>query len=79
MAGTVRRQLMFTSAKAKSRPLLQVDPLDGGDDALWIGGPDEGFRIGVGLGDEAVDGELQVNDGLEDAAFEALDGVEPGC
>ena len=37
---------------------------------------------------KAVDGELQVNDGLEDAAFEALarklgeealDGVEPGC
>ena len=61
---------------------------DSGEDALWIGGPDEGFRIGVGLGDEAVDGELQVNDGLEDAAFEALarklgeealDGVEPGC
>ena len=60
--------------------------LHGGEDAFWVGSPDEGFWIGVGLGDEAVDSELQVNDGLEDAALEALarelgeeafDGVEP--
>jgi hypothetical protein len=43
---------------------------------------------GVDIGDEAVDGELQVNDGLEYAALEPLarelgeepfDRVEPGC
>jgi len=36
---------------------------DSGEDALWVGGPDEGFGIGVCLSDEAVDGDLQVNDG----------------
>ena len=60
--------------------------LDGGEDALWIGRPDERLGIFVGIGDEAVDGELQVDDGLEHAALEALarklgeealDGVEP--
>src|SRR3954471_13594456 len=61
--------------------------LDGGEDAFGVGGPDEGFGIGVGLGHEAVDGELQVDDGLEDAALETLacelgeetfNGVKPG-
>jgi hypothetical protein len=50
--------------------------------------PNEGFGVGVGIGDEAVDGELQVNDGLEYAALEPLarelgekpfDRVESGC
>jgi hypothetical protein len=43
-------------------------------------------RVCIGLGDEAVDGGLQVDDGAEDSALEAmsaelgeeaLDGVEP--
>ena len=60
---------------------------DGGEDAFGVGGPDEGFGIGVGLGHEAVDGELQVDDGLEDAALETLacelgeeafNGIKPG-
>jgi hypothetical protein len=47
---------------------------------------DEGFGIGVCLGDEVVDGDLQVNDGPEHASLEAtarelgeeaFDGVEP--
>ena len=43
-------------------------------------GPDEGFRIGFGLGHEAVDGELQVDDGLEDAALEmAGDSHDNAC
>jgi len=33
-------------------------------------GPDEGFRVGILLGCEAVDGSLQDDDGVEDAAFE---------
>ena len=54
---------------------------------VGVGGPDEGLGIGIGLGEEAVDGGLKVDDGAEDAAFEAsagelgeeaLDGIEPG-
>ena len=58
----------------------------GGDDFVWIGGPDEGPGLLVVVGDEAVDGGLEVDDALEDTALEAalgedgeeaLDGVEP--
>ena len=61
---------------------------DGGDDFVGIGGPCEGFGLGVVLVEEAVDGGLKVGDGAEDAALqaplgqdgeEALDGVEPGA
>ena len=61
---------------------------DSGEDALWIGGPYEGFGIGVCLGDEVVYGDLQVNDGPEHASLEAaarelgeeaFDRIEPGC
>jgi hypothetical protein len=59
---------------------------DGGDDFVWIGGPGEGPGSVVSLGEEAVDGGLEVDDRSEDAAFEpalgevgeeAFDGVEP--
>ena len=49
-------------------------------------GPDEGLRLSVGLGDEAIDGGLQIDDRFEYAAFqptarelgeETLDGVRP--
>ena len=62
--------------------------IDSGDDAVWFGGPDEGFGIVVGLGDEAVDGDMQVVDGAKDTAFqppagelgkEAFNCVQPGC
>lgn len=61
---------------------------DGSDDAVGVSGPGEGLGVLVGLIDEAVDGSLQVDEGVEDAAFEtssaelgeeALDGVEPGA
>ncbi len=48
--------------------------LDGGDDAVGVGGPDEGFGVMVGLGDEAVDGGLQVGDGTEHAPLEPASG-----
>ena len=60
---------------------------DGGDDFVWIGSRCEGFWLCVGFGEEAVDGGLEVDDGSEDAAFqatpgqlgaEAFDGIEPG-
>jgi hypothetical protein len=53
--------------------------IGGGDDFVWIGGPDEGLWL-------LVDGGLEIDDAFEDAAFEAplgedgeetLDGVEP--
>ncbi len=59
---------------------------DGGDDAVWVCGPDERFGIGVLFGYEAVDGGLEVDERMECAALEAavgelgeeaLDGVEP--
>ena len=61
---------------------------DGGDDFVWIGGPGEGLWVVVGLVEEAVDDDLEVDNGAEDAAFqaplrelreEALDGIEPGA
>ncbi|MDQ0506427.1 hypothetical protein QOZ94_003236 [Xanthobacter agilis] len=57
------------------------------DDGVWIGAPDEGLRGLVVLADEAVDGGLEIDDGLEDAILEppagqdgeeALDRVQPG-
>ena len=65
-----------------------VPVLNGCEDAFWAGGPGEWLGIGFGIDDEAVDGELQVNDRLEDAALKALalelredafHGVKPGC
>ena len=59
---------------------------DGGDDFVGVGSPCEGLWFGVGLGEETVDGGLEVDDGAEDATFqaapgqlgeEALDGIEP--
>jgi hypothetical protein len=38
-----------------------LPPFDSGEHAFWVGGPDEGFGIEVCLGDEAVDGGLQIN------------------
>src|ERR1700681_2946607 len=61
---------------------------DSGEDAVWVGGPDEEFGIGVCLSDKAVDSDLEVNDGSEHAALEAtarelgeeaFDRMEPGC
>ena len=65
-----------------------VPSFDGGDDFIRVLGPSKGSRVGVGLGEEAIDGGLQLDDGSEHAAFEpplgelreeAFDGVEPGC
>ena len=60
----------------------------GCDDYVWIGGPCEGLRLGIMLADEAVDGGLEIDGGMEDAAFEpplrelgkeAFNCVEPGA
>ena len=56
------------------------------DDVVWISLPDEPARLLIMLFDEAVDGALEIDDGVEDAVLqaassqlgkEALDGVEP--
>ncbi len=65
-----------------------VPSFDGRDAAIWIGGPGEGFGVLVGFGDEAIDGGLEIYDGMEDTALEtpfcefgeeSFDGIEPGA
>jgi hypothetical protein len=48
-----------------------VPPPDGGDDGVRGLAPAEGPWFGVGLGDEAVDGFLERDDGVKDAAWSA--------
>jgi hypothetical protein len=43
---------------------------DSSKDTVGIGGPDEGFWVGVCLGDEVVDGKLQFVEGPEHTALE---------
>jgi len=59
---------------------------DGGENAVGVGGPYKGFRVLVGFGDEAVDGGLQIDERMKDAALEppagqageeGLDRVQP--
>ena len=59
---------------------------DGGDDFVGVGGPREGRRLFVMLGEEPVDGGLKVCDRAEHTPFQpalgengekAFDGVEP--
>jgi len=67
-----------------------VPTFNGGDNLVWIGGPCEWFRALVSFGDEAINGGLKIDEGMEDAPVEpplgevgeeALDGVGPrtGC
>jgi hypothetical protein len=57
-----------------------------GDDFFGVGFPDERLGLKVVVGEEAVDGGLEIDDALEDPSFEpplgedgeeALDGVQP--
>ena len=59
---------------------------DSGDDLVWVGFPDERLWGLVVLLDEAVDGRLEIDEGVEDAVFEpsagelgekAFDGIQP--
>ena len=63
-----------------------VPTFDGSDDFIGIGGPHEGFGVIVGFLQEAVDGGLEIDNRVEDPAFEAafgqfgeeaLDRIEP--
>ena len=51
-----------------------VPTFDRSDDAVRIGCPSELRGLHVVLGEEAVDGGLEVDEGMEDAAFEAAFG-----
>lgn len=63
--------------------------VSGGDDVIGVGFPDEWSRVlGIVFADEAVDGGLKIDNGMEDVVLEpapgefgeeALDGVEPGA
>ena len=64
-----------------------VPAFDGGDDVVRVCGPCEGLWRLVCLGEESVDGFLEIDDGSEDAALQAsagqlgkepFHGVEPG-
>ena len=59
----------------------------GGDDFVWIGGPDEGLWRLIVIDQEAIDGGLKADDGMDAAAFEqslgqlgeeAFGSVKPG-
>jgi hypothetical protein len=39
-----------------------------------VGGPDKGLWVFVGFSEESVDGGLEIDDALEDAALEVLPG-----
>ena len=54
--------------------IYRVTPaFDGGDDFVRVCGPTKWFGLtGIVLSDEALDGGLQVNAGVEDVAFEVL-------
>jgi hypothetical protein len=63
-----------------------VPAVDGGNDFVGVGSPDEGLWLMVGVVDEAVDDGLEIDDRAKDAALEptlgelgeeALDSVEP--
>ena len=64
-----------------------VPSSDGGDDFVGVFGPGEGLWRLIVFRQVAVDGGLEVDDALEDAALEptlgengekAFDGIEPG-
>jgi len=44
-----------------------VPSFEGGDDFIWIGGPGERSVIFVGFGNEAIDGGLEIDEGMEGA------------
>jgi hypothetical protein len=67
-----------------------VSSFDGSDDFIRIGDPVKRFGVFVGFGDEAIDGGLEINEGVEDTTVkpppgefgeETFDGIEPrtGC
>ena len=67
-----------------------VPSFDSSDDFIRVGGPGKRFGIFVGFDDEAIDGGLEINEGVEDATVkpppgkfgeESFDGVKPrtGC
>jgi hypothetical protein len=41
---------------------------------VWIGGPGEGLGLLVVVGDDAIDGGLEIDDAFEDAALETAPG-----
>ena len=80
-------RIVWSTSKLVDRLLRLFPTPDLFDDRVEICGPRERFRIVVGFGEVLVDGGLEIDNALEDAAFEplsgqfgeeALDGVEPG-
>ena len=44
---------------------------DGGDDFVWVFGPSKRFGVLISLFDEAVDGGLESDDGVENATLQS--------
>jgi hypothetical protein len=61
-AGRSLFRYALNGAPASGVTLALVSALDCSENVLWVRGPDEGFGIGVCLGDELVDGGLKVNE-----------------
>ena len=99
-AGNANRRLVRTLApflmrakvsRVSRKTIYQISDyhLDGGgDDLIGVGGPHEGLGVAVGLGEEAFDCGLEIDERSEHSALqpspgqfgeEALDGIEPGC
>ena len=67
--------------------IQRLEPsLEGSGNSIRIGGPEEGFGMYVGFGDESIDGGLKIDERKTDTAFGAsvcelgekfFDGVEP--
>jgi len=51
-----------------------VPSFDSGDNFVRIGCPCEGFGLVIMFGEEAVDGGLEINDGVKNTAFQAAFG-----
>jgi hypothetical protein len=52
--------------------IQRLEPaLDGGDYFIGVCSPDEGSGVVIGLGEEALDGGLEIDERVEHAAFEA--------
>jgi hypothetical protein len=42
---------------------------DGGDEVIWVDGPDEGLAVIVTLGEEAFDSGLEIDERAEQTAL----------
>ena len=86
-AWSVQSNLNLSAPLSRSKVFTPLAPsFGGGDDIVGLCFPCEGRWVLVVLGDEAVDGGLEVDEGVEDATLEPsprelgeepFDGIQP--